>query len=87
MLKVGQKVIFTSYNYHHGVTQENNFPYLIGEELTITELWLEPDGWMSKVKELGTDWYIPVKCFKVFEYVPPKTELEWLDRVRDNFKE
>jgi hypothetical protein len=30
----------------------------------------------------GSDYFIQIK-----ESIPPKTELEWLDRVQENFKD
>jgi hypothetical protein len=91
--KVGDKVKFVRYNDPHGVSITNGFQFPLGTIFTISRIYdYNKDRHhdcgeflVAETKESNA-WYIPLECFES-KRDPPKTEVEWLDRVQENFKD
>lgn len=88
MFKVGDKVKYVSYCADHGIT-EANFEWPLTTIFTVSENEFRTDDITAvRLKEVGMYWYMPVSCLqKVIKHEPPKNDIEWLDKVQENFKE
>jgi hypothetical protein len=94
MYKVGDKVKYIRYNEHHGIS-EINFNWPIGTIFTISEINVIVNDYNGSIEavrlnEIGWYWYMPIDCIQLIDCIkrlPPKNDIEWLDRVQLNFKE
>jgi hypothetical protein len=90
MFKVGQKVRLVKYSPEHGVYPDNGFAMKLGTVCTIADNPYQHELQNERCIAVHileySGWYFPVTCFQSI-LDKPLTEVEWLDRVKDNFKE
>lgn len=88
MFKVGDKVVYVNYNEQHGIS-DHNFEWPLYTIFTVSHAPFKTEGtYAVRLKEVGDEWYMPLTCLKLLTIKKPVTnDIEWLDRVQQNFKE
>jgi hypothetical protein len=95
MIKIGKKVKLVGWAETHNIkpyyVNYTNGSYYnprelkLGDVLTVYDIQSEVGFKKVFIQEIQ-GWYIPDYCLKSLDEDRILTEIEWLDRVRDNFR-